>query len=65
MEAANLRSEIADGKQKITYTNSIKKVDYRVTLTLNADGDGAEDIKRKLRALLEAELRRQLNYRNN
>ena len=60
MEAANLRSEIADGKQKITYTNSIKNVDYRVTLTLNADGDGAEDIKRKLRALLEAELRRQL-----
>ena len=60
MEAANLRSEIADGKQRISYTNTLKGVEYRVSILLNADGDGADDIKRKLRALLEAELRRQL-----
>ncbi|SDB05055.1 hypothetical protein SAMN02910317_00179 [Ruminococcaceae bacterium FB2012] len=60
MKATNISSEIDDGKQKITYTNTIKNVNYRVTLTLNADGNGAEDIKRKLRALLESELRRQL-----
>ena len=60
MEAANLRSEIADGKQRISYTNTLKGVEYRVSILLNADGDGVDDIKRKLRALLETELRRQL-----
>ena len=54
-------SDPADGKQKITLFNTVDGVEYRITLTLNAAGDGAKDIKRKLLSLLENELRRQLS----
>ena len=56
----NLRSETVNGKQKIRYETELNGVVYHVTMTLNADGNGAEDVKKKLLSLLENELRRQL-----
>lgn len=56
----NLRSETVNGKQKIRYETELNGVFYHVTMTLNADGNGAEDVKKKLRGLLENEIRRQL-----
>ncbi len=56
----NLRSETVNGKQKIRYETELNGVVYHVTMTLNADGNGAEDVKKKLRGLLENEIRRQL-----
>ena len=56
----NLRSETVNGKQKIRYETELNGVVYHVTMTLNADGNGAEDVKKKLRELLENEIRRQL-----
>lgn len=55
-----LRSEIADGKQKITYTNAKNGVEYCVTLVFSAEGDGQRDILKKLKALIENDIRRQL-----
>ncbi len=55
-----IRSKTAGSKQKITYSMMVSGIEYRVTLTLNADGDGEKDIKKKLLSLLENELRRQL-----
>ena len=60
-DAQNLRSEISDGKQEISYETEISGIAYQVTMTLDADGNGAEDTKKKLRGLLENEIRRQLN----
>ena len=56
----NLRSETTNGKQKISYETELNGITYQVTMTLNADGNGAEDVKKKLRGLLENEIRRQL-----
>ena len=56
----NLRSETVNGKQKIRYETELNGVVYHVTMTLNADGNGAEDVKKKLRGLLANEIRRQL-----
>ncbi|MBR1751758.1 MAG: hypothetical protein IJ740_12990 [Ruminococcus sp.] len=57
----NLHSEIVGDKQIISYDRKIEKVNYHVKIVLNANGNGAEDIKRKLSALLENELKRQLS----
>ena len=58
--AQKLRSETASDKQKISYETELNGITYQVTMTLNADGNGAEDVKKKLRGLLENEIRRQL-----
>ena len=59
-DAQTLRSEISDGKQEISYETEISGIAYQVTMMLDADGNGAEDTKKKLRGLLENEIRRQL-----
>ena len=56
----DLRSEITDGKQKITYTNTKNGVEYCVTLVFSAEGNGQRDILKKLKALIENDIRRQL-----
>ena len=59
-DAQNIRSAVADNKQKLSYETELNGVTYQVTVTLNAGGNGAKDIKKKLISLLENELRRQL-----
>ena len=61
METTKLHSEIVGDKQILTYENVIDKITYKVKIVLNANGDGAEDIKRKLSALLQNEIKRQLS----
>lgn len=59
-----LHSEIVGDKQIIRYENIVDNVHYEISLILNANGNGAEDIKRKLSALLENDLKRQLKNNN-
>ena len=42
----NRHSEIVGDKQIISYDRKIEKVNYHVKIVLNANGNGAEDIKR-------------------
>ncbi|MBR1750418.1 MAG: hypothetical protein IJ740_05965 [Ruminococcus sp.] len=61
METTKLHSEIVGDKQIISYDKKIEKVNYHIKIVLNANGDGAEDIKKKLSALLQNEIKRQLS----
>lgn len=54
----NIRCEISDNKQKITYTTSDDNVEYDVSLVLSENGNGEKDIQIKLTSLLKNELRR-------
>ncbi|MBR1393482.1 MAG: hypothetical protein IJ561_06555 [Ruminococcus sp.] len=59
-KALHLRSETTNGRQNIRYETELNGITYHITMTLNADGEGTEDAKKKLLSLLENELRRQL-----
>ena len=57
-----ITSEIIGGKQVISYVNSIGNTEYEISIILSADRNGEKDIQNKLKALLEKEISRQLNY---
>lgn len=57
-----ITSEITDGKQIIRFSNTLGKTEYMISIILSAGGNGEKDIQNKLKALLEKEISRQLNY---
>ncbi|WP_028510102.1 hypothetical protein [Ruminococcus sp. NK3A76] len=57
-----ITSEITDGKQIIRFSNTLGKTEYMISIILSASGNGEKDIQNKLKALLEKEISRQLNY---
>ena len=56
-----ITSEITDGKQIIRFSNTLGKTEYMISIILSAGGNGEKDIRRKLKALLEKEIGRQLD----
>ena len=56
-----ITSEIKGTKQVISYVNTIGNTEYEVGIALCANGNGEKDIRRKLKALLEKEIGRQLD----
>lgn len=62
MTTERITFEIIGGKQVISYVNSIGNTEYEISIILSADRNGEKDIQNKLKALLEKEISRQLNY---
>ena len=62
MTTERITSEITDGKQIIRFSNTLGKTEYMISIILSAGGNGEKDIQNKLKALLEKEISRQLNY---
>ena len=62
MTTERITFEIIGGKQVISYVNSIGNTEYEISIILSAGGNGEKDIQNKLKALLEKEISRQLNY---